>query len=124
MSQNQTSLQAFVFITIEPGLVQQACRYIGRLKTVQEVHMAFGPYDAIVRLRAKDLKELGRLVEREIQPIPGVLKTLTCLAVAPSEEQPLESLQATSPDAGKAGEDILRKDRISNDADNGREGEA
>lgn len=85
--ENQMPLQAFVFITIEPGQVQQACRYIRRLKTVQEVHMAFGPYDAIVRLQAKDLKGLGRLVEREIQPIPGVLKTLTCLAVALPEGQ-------------------------------------
>jgi DNA-binding Lrp family transcriptional regulator len=40
-----------------------------------------GPYDVIVRARAADINELGRLVVSRIQAIDGIDRTLTCPVV-------------------------------------------
>ena len=43
--------------------------------------MTFGPYDAVAVVEAEDVNAIGRIMAGGIQPIPGVLETLTCLAV-------------------------------------------
>jgi DNA-binding Lrp family transcriptional regulator len=43
--------------------------------------MTFGPYDAVAVVETTDIAKLGSIIALEIQPIPGVEQTLTCLAV-------------------------------------------
>ncbi len=45
--------------------------------------MTFGPYDVVAVVDAGDVNRLGKLVASNIQPIPGVMDTLTCLVVEP-----------------------------------------
>jgi len=74
-------MKAYILINIRPGAVKEVVKNVGRLDHVLEVHMTFGQYDAVAVVEAEDLPHLGSLISAEIQPIPGVLKTLTCLAV-------------------------------------------
>ena len=46
-----------------------------------EVSLVTGPYDLIINLEADDLKELGRIVNEQVQTIPGVTKTITCVII-------------------------------------------
>jgi len=50
-------------------------------ENVVEAHMTFGPYDAIAVVETEDIAKLGKITAVEIQPIPGIEQTLTCLAV-------------------------------------------
>jgi uncharacterized protein with GYD domain len=43
--------------------------------------MTFGPYDAVAVIETDDINGVGSVLANEIQPIPGVLDTMTCLAV-------------------------------------------
>ncbi len=43
--------------------------------------MTFGPYDAVAVVESVDIATIGAITALEIQPIPGVEQTLTCLAV-------------------------------------------
>jgi DNA-binding Lrp family transcriptional regulator len=43
--------------------------------------MTFGLYDAVAVIETSDINKIGSLLATAIQPIPGVLETLTCLAV-------------------------------------------
>jgi DNA-binding Lrp family transcriptional regulator len=79
-------MKAIVLIKIETGEIKEAFRDIKRLPRIVHTqfvcaHLTFGPYDAIVVIEADDLNTIGKIVEREIQPIPGILQTLTCLIV-------------------------------------------
>ncbi|MEW5868678.1 MAG: Lrp/AsnC ligand binding domain-containing protein [Chloroflexota bacterium] len=76
-------MKAFVLIHVQPGLVTEVVRNINRLQGVQEAHMTFGPYDAVAVILADDINHLGRLIARDVQPIPGIIDTLTCLVVEP-----------------------------------------
>ena len=74
-------MKAYVLISVRTGSIDEVVRNVRRLEGVQEANMTFGPYDAIAVVQAKDINHLGKVIATQIQPVPGVLDTLTCLVV-------------------------------------------
>ncbi len=74
-------MKAYILIEIRTGEIEKVVEHLRRVEGVQEAHMTFGPYDAIALVEAEDVRSLGKIMANRIQPIPGVLETLTCLAV-------------------------------------------
>lgn len=74
-------MKAYILIDIRTGEIQEVVRQIRRVAGVLQATMVLGPYDAVAEVEAEDVKSIGRILAAEIQPIPGVLDTLTCLAV-------------------------------------------
>jgi DNA-binding Lrp family transcriptional regulator len=74
-------MKAYVMIKIHAGDVKDVVDQLRKIKGIGEAHMTFGPYDAVAVVETADIAELGAITALEIQPIPGVEQTLTCLAV-------------------------------------------
>ena len=74
-------MKAYVLLNIRTGEVAQVLHLLAKVSSVREAHMTFGPYDAVTVLEASDVNAIGKIISNEIQPIPGILETLTCLAV-------------------------------------------
>lgn len=74
-------MKAYVLVNIRNGEGLAVVRQLRRIDGVQEANFTFGPYDAVAVVNAENIQKLGSIVHDEIQPIPGVLETLTCLAV-------------------------------------------
>lgn len=74
-------MKAYILINIRIGEIHEVVRQLRRLNGVIEANMTFGPYDAIAVVEANDINHLGNILAMEIQPIPGVKETLTCLSV-------------------------------------------
>ena len=74
-------MKAYVLIKIRAGEVKAVVRQLRKTDNIIEANMTFGPYDAVAVLDSQDISALGNLIASQIQPIPGVEQTLTCLAV-------------------------------------------
>ena len=74
-------MKAFMLIEIRTGEIPEVVRQLKQIESVTEAYMTFGPYDAVAVVSADDVSHLGRIMASVIQPIPGVLDTLTCIAV-------------------------------------------
>jgi DNA-binding Lrp family transcriptional regulator len=74
-------MKAFVLINIRTGGVKEVVKNLRRVQGVVEANMTFGPYDAVAVIETDDITGVGSILANDIQPIPGVLETLTCLAV-------------------------------------------
>jgi DNA-binding Lrp family transcriptional regulator len=74
-------MRAYVLINVRPGEVREVVRHLARVDGVVEATMTFGPYDAVAVVESADVAAIGRVLASGIQPIPGVVETLTCLAV-------------------------------------------
>ena len=74
-------MKAYVLINIRTGDVKEVVKNLRRIESVVEANMTFGPYDAVAVIETDDINGVGSILASEIQPIPGVLETLTCLAV-------------------------------------------
>lgn len=74
-------MKAYVLISIHTGEVNKVVEQIKTVDSVIEANMTFGPYDAVAIVQAEDVNKIGYILTAYIQPIPGVLETLTCLAI-------------------------------------------
>lgn len=74
-------MKAYIMIKIHAGELKSVVDQLHKIKDIIEAHITFGPYDAIAVMEAVDLARIGSIIALEIQPIPGVEQTLTCLAV-------------------------------------------
>lgn len=74
-------MKAYVLIHTRTGAITEALRNMKRLPEITEANMTFGPYDIVAVILADDINHLGKIIATEIQPIPGVIDTLTCLVV-------------------------------------------
>lgn len=74
-------MKAYILIDIRVGAVAEAVGHLRRIEHVVEAHMTFGPFDAIAVVEAEDTNHLGRILANDIQPVPGITETLTCMTV-------------------------------------------
>jgi DNA-binding Lrp family transcriptional regulator len=74
-------MKAFILIDISTGEIAEVVSQLQRLDSISEAYMTFGPYDAVAVVNAENVSQLGRIMSSVIQPIPGVLDTMTCIAV-------------------------------------------
>ncbi|MFN2232612.1 MAG: Lrp/AsnC ligand binding domain-containing protein [Anaerolineales bacterium] len=79
-------MKAFVLVDIRTGDIASVIQHMRRVEGVTDATMTFGPYDGVAVVEAEDLKAVGKIIYKHIQPIPGIINTLTCLAVDPEED--------------------------------------
>jgi len=72
---------AYILIQTEVGKAAQVARDVVEIKGVQQTQNVTGPYDVIVRVEARNLDELGKLVVARVQAVDGITRTLTCPVV-------------------------------------------
>lgn len=74
-------VSAYILILTEVGKAAQVALAVAEIDGVEAAEDVTGPYDVIVRAKANDVDELGRLVVAKIQAIDGIDRTLTCPVV-------------------------------------------
>jgi DNA-binding Lrp family transcriptional regulator len=74
-------MKAYILIEIRTGEIRDVVKQLRRIEGVIEASMTFGPYDAVAVAEGDDVNQIGRIIASGIQPIPGVLETMTCLAL-------------------------------------------
>ena len=74
-------VSAYILILTEVGKAAQVAAAVAEIDGVDAAEDVTGPYDVIVRAKANDVDELGRLVVARIQAIEGIDRTLTCPVV-------------------------------------------
>lgn len=81
-------IEAFVLLTVEVDKVEEVIKNIKkRLPAVKEVKGVTGPYDVILLVDAKDLKELTREIVSIIYRINGVIDTTTAIVIESGEDE-------------------------------------
>jgi len=73
--------KAFVLIETAVGKSKEVVESIRQLKGVKSVDTVTGPYDVIAVVEGENLNDIGDLVTARIHPVPGISRTVTCLAI-------------------------------------------
>lgn len=74
-------VSAYILILTEVGKAAQVATSVAEISGVETAEDVTGPYDVIVRARAADIDELGRLIVARVQAVDGVDRTVTCTVV-------------------------------------------
>jgi len=75
------SAKAFVLIETAVGKTKEVVVTLKKMKGLTSVDTVTGPYDVIAVIETEDLNEIGDLITGKIHTIPGISRTVTCLAV-------------------------------------------
>ena len=73
--------KAFILIETAVGKTREVANVLGSLGGMNSVDVVTGPYDIIAVIDAPDINTMGGLVTEKIHTIPGVVRTVTCVAV-------------------------------------------
>jgi len=76
--------KAFVLIETAVGRTKKIVSALKELEGVKSVDPVTGPYDVIAVIERENLTDIGDLVTSKIQPVPGISRTVTCLAISPA----------------------------------------
>ena len=81
------NVTAFIFISFsyksEEGEISQreVARKIAAFSEVQEVHIITGDWDMVLKVKLRNVDELGSFVVDKLRMVKGVDKTLTCVVL-------------------------------------------
>jgi len=59
---------------------------ISKLPEAQEVHIITGNWDILIKVKAKDVDEIGKFIVDKLRKIRGIEKTLTCMVFDTTKE--------------------------------------
>ncbi len=82
---------AFILASYDPssGANQRdVARSVVRLPGVSEVHIISGEWDLLIKVRGRDVEEIGKIVVDRLREIPGIRNTMTCVSFEAVKEEP------------------------------------
>lgn len=65
---------------------REIAKKIARLPGVQEVHIITGDWDILIKVKAKNVHDVGKFVLDKLRLIEGIEKTLTCVVFETTKE--------------------------------------
>jgi DNA-binding Lrp family transcriptional regulator len=73
--------KAFLLIETATGHAKEVIDNMKQVGKVKSVDLVSGPYDIIAVIEAKSKNDIGGIVAKQIYPIPGILRIVTCLVM-------------------------------------------
>jgi len=70
----------------EPLSQVEIAEKIALFPEVQEVHIISGNWDLLIKVKAKDVDEVGEFVVNKLRKVEGIEKTLTCMVFKTAKE--------------------------------------
>ena len=72
--------RAYIFIETQVGKARDVATTLQALSGVPSVDIITGEFDIIALVEAPDMVAMADLVTGQVQSIPGVTRTITCVA--------------------------------------------
>ena len=72
--------RAFILIETAPSRIDDVVTALRGIEEVTSADAITGPYDVIAIIEAPDLNTVGDVVSSRVHRLPGVVRTITCLA--------------------------------------------
>jgi DNA-binding Lrp family transcriptional regulator len=73
--------KAYLLIETAVGKTRDVANTLTGLPGISSVDVVTGPYDIIAVVAGEDMSVVGGLVTGHIHTVPGVVRTVTCVAV-------------------------------------------
>jgi DNA-binding Lrp family transcriptional regulator len=81
VEEDAMAAKAFVLIETAVGKTKEVINILKKREGIKSVDAVTGPYDIIAVVEGDDLNAIGSMVTNKVHPIPGINRTVTCLAI-------------------------------------------
>jgi DNA-binding Lrp family transcriptional regulator len=73
--------KAYVLVEVASGQIRQVVAALREMPGLTAADPVAGPYDIILVFEADDLASIGNMVTEHVHTVPGIIRTVTCLAM-------------------------------------------
>ena len=73
--------KAYLLVETAVGKTRDVANTLRALDGIASVDVVTGPYDIIAVISGDDMSVVGNIVTEHIHTVPGVVRTVTCVAV-------------------------------------------
>jgi Lrp/AsnC family leucine-responsive transcriptional regulator len=73
------SVKAYIMINVKTGTEDEVCEKVLKFSEVEEAAAIYGEFDLILKVKAKDMNSLDRLIVDKLRSIPDIILTATML---------------------------------------------
>ena len=73
------SVKAYIMINVKTGTEDEVCEKVLKYNEVEEAAAIYGEFDLILKVKAKDMNNLDKLIVDKLSGIPDILLTATML---------------------------------------------
>ena len=73
--------KAYLLVETAVGKTRDVAATLRALEGIASVDLVTGPYDIIAVISGSDMAVVGNIVTEHIHTVPGVVRTVTCVAV-------------------------------------------
>ena len=73
--------KAYLMVETAVGKTRDVAGTLRALEGITSVDVVTGPYDIIAVISGSDMAVVGNIVTEHIHTVPGVVRTVTCVAV-------------------------------------------
>ena len=73
------TVKAYILVNVSTGTEDEVCKALVEFDEVEEVATIYGEYDAIIKVAAKDMKNLDDFITSGLRSLPNIFMTSTMI---------------------------------------------
>ncbi|MGD2200170.1 MAG: Lrp/AsnC ligand binding domain-containing protein [Candidatus Bathyarchaeota archaeon] len=73
------TIKAYILISVSTGKEDEVCKELVEFKEVEEAATIYGEYDAILKVKAKDMSHLDSFITKELRSVENIFLTATMI---------------------------------------------
>jgi anthranilate phosphoribosyltransferase len=73
------TVKAYILVNVSTGTEDEVCKALVEFDEVEEVATIYGEYDAIIKVAAKDMKNLDDFITSRLRSLPNIFMTSTMI---------------------------------------------
>jgi DNA-binding Lrp family transcriptional regulator len=73
------TVKAFIMMNVNTGKEDEVCKELVKYKEVEEVATIYGEYDAILKVKVKDMNGLDEFIVQKLRAMPNIFLTATMI---------------------------------------------
>ncbi len=73
------TVKAYILVNVTTGTEDEVCKALVEFDEVEEVATIYGEYDAIIKVAAKDMKDLDDFITSQLRSLPNIFMTSTMI---------------------------------------------
>ena len=73
------TVKAFILMNVNTGMEDEVCKELVKFVEVEEVATIYGEYDAILKVKVKDMNHLDEFIVQKLRAMPNIFLTATMI---------------------------------------------
>jgi Lrp/AsnC family transcriptional regulator for asnA, asnC and gidA len=73
------TVKAFIMMNVNTGKEDEVCKELVKYKEVEDVATIYGEFDAILKVKVKDMNDLDEFIVQKLRAMPNIFLTATMI---------------------------------------------